>query len=753
MKKKLYLFIECKEVDVRFFSIIILTSLTLAAYSFAVPASNETFFLKQPDGSSIEVRYVGDEHFHVLETADGYILQKDALGYYAYANAIGESSGIYAHNAQSRSPSEIDFLTELDPEAIYQKMIDNAPTEEVLDYEIPKFVSPKIQRLPTPKYNLTLGELRGIILLVQFSDVKFKSSNPQKLYTDFMNKEGFSEFAHSGSVRDYFIQNSMGKFTPTFDVYGPVTVPGSRESYGKNLTGNKGAKKAIQEALDTLVKRGGIDFSMYDKDKDGFVDFLFMIFAGVGAANSGNKDAIWPHAGNIGNIGNPKNGVKLTDNLYMNRYACANEISGLAYKKDSTTSSIEGIGTVVHEFGHVLGLPDLYDTKKTNPRKPLGSWDIMASGNYNCPSNSYNTQCCSPPLYSAFERMSLGWFTPTELNETGSVKLDKLDDNIAYSVTNPKNPDEMFLLEYRTKKNWDKGQKSSGMLIWHIDYSDSVWKKGGINSDSNHIYVDIIEAIPETSTSAATTDPFPGSGKVTAFNKFIFWNGDDMKIALSNITESPDTNYITFTVDMTIRSSSSMSSSSSVLSSSATSSSSSIFSSSATLSSSSKTSSSSKASSSSTKSSSSIHSSSSKIALSSSSAPGSSSSTSISSSSAVSSSSSSITEKYSSSSTSFSSSSTIFESSSSEPSVAIAHKTKSLSVRVKTHNGKIHIYAPQQGEKNVQIFSPIGALLFEKTMDGTELVVENIHKRKNANVILSVTQGNKRLFTGMIKGH
>ena len=293
---------------------IVLLLLLLATLSFAVPASDETFFLKQPDGSTIEARYVGDENFHALVSADGYILQKDALGYYAYVNEKGESSGIYARDAQDRSTTDKDFLAGLDPEAIYQKMIDNTPMEDVPDYGIPKFISPRIQRLPTPKYNLTLGELRGIILLVQFSDVKFKSSNPQKLYTDFMNKEGFSEFAHNGSVRDYYIHNSMGKFTPTFDVYGPITIPGSRESYGNTLTGNKGAKQAMQEALDTLVKRGGIDFSMYDKDKDGFVDFFFMLFAGIGAANSGNKNAIWPHAGNIGNIGNPKNGVKLTVN-------------------------------------------------------------------------------------------------------------------------------------------------------------------------------------------------------------------------------------------------------------------------------------------------------------------------------------------------------------------------------------------------------------------------------------------------------
>ena len=309
----------------------------------------------------------------------------------------------------------------------------------------------------------------------------------------------------------------------------------------------------------------------------------------------------------------------------------------------------------------------------------------------------------------------------------------------------------MFLLEYRTKKNWDKAQKSSGMLIWHIDYSDSVWKKGGINSDSNHIYVNIIEAVPETSTSAATTDPFPGSGKVTDFNKFIFWNGDDMKIALSNITESPDTNYITFTVDMTIRSSSSMSSSSSVssssaavssssaLSSSATFSSSSVLSSSATSSSSSIFSSSAALSSSSNASSSSAHSSSSGTGLSSTAEPSSSSSALVSSSSGV-----------TSSSSATSSSSEIIASSSSDYTTPIAYKATAQSVKVRAHNGDIYIHAPQQGEKTVRLFSPIGTLLFEKTMDGTELVIEKARKRRNQNIILSITQGHKQIYTGKL---
>ena len=144
----------------------ILALLALAVLCFANPASNETFFIKQPDGSSVEVRQIGDEYFHVLETADGYILQKDALGYYAYADAKGESSGIYARDAQDRNESDAQFLAGLDPDAIYQKLLTNTPSEEPQDYSFPRFIKPVIQRLPVPDSIPTHGEFHGMVVLV-----------------------------------------------------------------------------------------------------------------------------------------------------------------------------------------------------------------------------------------------------------------------------------------------------------------------------------------------------------------------------------------------------------------------------------------------------------------------------------------------------------------------------------------------------------------------------------------------------------
>lgn len=764
---------------------IALFAMLCASLCMAEPADYEPFLLKQPDGTTLLARLVGDEHFNVLETADGYILQKDALGYYAYADETGKSSGIYARDPNSRSSSELQFLAKLNPDAIYQKLLAESPDDEALEYGIPKFALPKIQRMPVPNKKLTLGDIRGVVILVQFSDIKFKNADPKKQFSEMLNKEGYNEFHHQGSARDYFIKNSSGAFRPTFDVIGPITISQTRAYYGGTSDDRRYnmARKALIEALDTLLRWNSIDFSQYDNDKDGNVDFVYMIYAGVGRSSSGVVESIWPHASSITK--------RMGNGPTVKRYACSNEIGGRAYKANKTTTTPNGIGTFVHEFGHVLGLPDLYDVGGNNKQKTPHSWSIMAHGGYNCPTNSENVQGCAPAFYSAFERMSVGWMAaPTELNVKGQVQLDKIDDNIAYSVTNPQNPNEMFLLEYRTNKNWDAGQPRSGMLIWHIDYVASVWSNRKINVDGSHMYVDIEEAVTTTGTSAAPSDPFPGSRNVTSFNKFVFWNGDDMNISLTNIKESSDKEYITFDVDMTVKSSSSMSSSSSitpfssssqVASSTSTLSSSSIESSSsiATLSSSSilefssssETSSSSVLESSSSEivlsssaieSSSSEQSSSSSEAVLSSSAAESSSSAIVSSSSEVESSNSTITsssskiessssEQSSSSSEIILSSSAAESSSSSDYPVFAAASASPYRTHVASQNGMIHVVTPTQGTKNIRIFSPNGQLLFETRMDGTNYQFPLPRKLGKQNVILSVTQGKKTLFMGMVK--
>lgn len=794
---------------------IVLPLLAFAALCFANPASNATFSLKQPDGSSVMVRQVGDELFHFYETVDGYILQKNEQGFYTYVGVDGTPSRFVARNAGVRNQADREFLSSLNEKSIYKKMLEGTSRTEIYKLETPKFSNSPIQRLPEVNKTITQGDVRVLTILVEYSDIKFKNANPNALYNDFLNKEGFNEYYNIGSVRDYFIKSSNGLFRPTFDVYGPVAVSGTRASYRTESSSSKsyGARLIIYEALDMMKNQ--IDFSLYDKDGDDWVDYICLIYAGVGSNGSGVEEAIWPHMSSLDFT------IELGNGKYGFRYACANEINVTAYYYDETTNIIEGIGIMVHEFSHALGLPDLYNTRYADgwDRGTPSVWDVMDQGSHNCPENKDRVTSCAPPLYSAFERMSLGWLSPVELDFEGSVKLSKIEENVAYQITNKENPDEFFLLEYRTNKGWESELPNSGLLIWHIDYLPSVWRRLIPNNDRDHLRVDIVEAGSE-GFWPRESNPFPGSENVTEFDRFIFWDGRNMNIMLSDIRESEDKEYVMFNVfiessssvevssssETPISSSEEMSSSSEDISSSseaisssfeiessssvAESSSSEIESSSSVVESSSSeivsssslfessssnvepessaassssveisssseiTSSSSIVSSSSslTRSSSSVLSSSSIV--SSSSATVSSSSIRASSSSNVPGSSSRIAEMSSSSAIASScsaiSSSESLESSSSEHPVFAVHSTPLSNVRVRMHDGDIYVYAPQQGIKTVRFFSPIGTLLLETTMENSEQAID-LRSISRSNIIVSVTQGNKQLFKGIIR--
>lgn len=532
--------------------------------------------------------------------------------------------------------------------------------------------APFIQRLPKSNAEINQGDIRVFVVLVEFSDVKFKSIDSKSQFTDYLNKKGYNEYHNLGSVRDYFIYNSMGNFRPIFDVYGPVTLPETQGYYDK-----AGAEKALLQAVDVLLEKDEVDFLQYDNNGDGEIDYVYMIYAGT--ATVVGKD-LWPHRG----ILSEKNKRSLGENLHIAQYACSNEIDLDAYDRDSTTDALEGIGTLVHEFSHLLGLPDLYLTERSFVSS---SWDVMDGGVYNCPPNVDYVRACAPPLYSAFERMLLGWLIPEELKTDGPIRLNKLDDNVAYSITNPNNPNEMYLLEYRTKKGWDIGQDTSGLLIWHIDYVDSM---GNAVNNFNSRHVDVVEAQVDLSVSkicnaltgecvyggSSSYDVFPGKGNVTEFNKFVFLDGLDMNIKLSDITESEDKESVSFNVSRSepyIMEVSSSSEDSSVFH---------VF--------------------------------------------------------------------FSSSSTTLRPMSFSFVEISSAEGIRFASKENLNQVSVVSRNGLIYIETPVQSTKSIKVFSINGQLLFETLMDGTENSFEWPSRVGNQNVILFISQKNKNLYRGIV---
>ncbi|MDE5785721.1 MAG: fibronectin type III domain-containing protein, partial [Duncaniella sp.] len=197
----------------------------------------------------------------------------------------------------------------------------------------------------------------------------------------------------------------------------------------------------------------------------------------------------------------------------------------------------DGIGTFVHEFSHVMGLPDLYTTNGANYHTPL-EWSVLDQG---CYLNDGRT----PPSYSTFERLSLGWIDPIELSEASQVMVPDLSTNVAF-IVNTSDRNEFYLFENRQKNGWDQYLPYHGMLIWRIAYNSNYWNNNAVNNAAAQ-RVDLLEAGGERSSYgypiAATCDPWPGSLRKTTFSSttspaFTTLNGQPISHVLTQIAEN-----------------------------------------------------------------------------------------------------------------------------------------------------------------------------------------------------------------------
>lgn len=358
---------------------------------------------------------------------------------------------------------------------------------------------------------------RGLVILVNFQDKAFVT--PKDTLDAMLNSETFTrdysyvysrttiEVHSEGSAKRYFEDQSYGAYSPIFDVVGPVTMSRNMSYYGGNDSGGNDLRpdEMIIEACDSVNEIYGIDFTQYDNDNDGLVDFVYVIYAGFGEADGGGASTIWPHQWNLYEYGGIRHEI---DGKILNRYACGNELS-------YGSKLYDGIGTICHEFSHVLGLPDFYVTQSlSNPPHTLCDWDIMDYGPYN---NDGNT----PPAYSAYERFYMGWLTPRVLDslpqfvclepinlEKGDAVLlcDGGEHNMVGWSPSPKN---FYLLEARTQDGWDEYLPGEGMLITKIQYSYNKWSSNTVNNTASKMGVDILEAQTNTSLYGKYTDAYP----------------------------------------------------------------------------------------------------------------------------------------------------------------------------------------------------------------------------------------------------
>lgn len=523
-----------------------LLSLLIAVYglnwAMAVPAKPGKICVWQPDGTYVTIILRGDEYAHTAYTEDNYPLTINTQGTYEYAsvnNGILTPSGIKATEIAERPAEAKAFLQQLDCSRLaeYEEAQLAQATAMRSGYEA---IAKQKRAIGDTRLRIsnvpTTGSPKALVVLVEFRDTKFSDDvgDPRTFYSNLLNKPGYSnEYGATGSAFDFYSECSGGLYTPEFDVYGPVTVS-QQESFYAGTSGQANVALMVYEAAKKLDS--DVDFSQYDTDGDGEVDNMYIFYAGKGQADTGISGLIWPHNAWVSLSG--YNIVR--DGVTIDRYACSSELNG---KKGTPL----GIGTFVHEFGHVLGIPDLYDTESQfTSGYTVGKWDTMCNGSYN---NEQNT----PPLYSSYERYALGWAEPTTLDastESRETLLPLADENKTFLIPVAQNNDsEYFLLENRQQKGWDAYLPGHGLIVWHIDENREAWLKNAVNNSLNnpagHKCVEIVKADGIASYDSESGDAFPGTGNVGAAS-FCSWAGKQV-FALKDINEENGT--VTFGLD------------------------------------------------------------------------------------------------------------------------------------------------------------------------------------------------------------
>ncbi|MBP5770049.1 MAG: M6 family metalloprotease domain-containing protein [Bacteroidaceae bacterium] len=450
----------------------------LATQMMAVPARRVTTTVRMSDGTEKVIQLRGDETFHFHTTLDGVPVCKNEDG--TWSVDTRDVHALWAEALTKRNKHR-------------QKLAERTR-----------------RHLAPRRAGEVTNTKKGLLILVNFTDKKMvNGDNSQSVFDQMLNGLNNPYGKNYGSVREYFRAQSYGHFDINFDIVGPVTVSQKMSYYGGNdKNGNdKAPEQMVVEACKLVDSQ--VNFADYDWDGDGEVENIYITYAGYGEASfpEGDKageNTVWPHQWNL----TESTGAPLTlDGVRIDTYACGSELYG------TSGTTLDGIGTMCHEYSHCLGLPDFYDT---NEQENFGMcfWSVMDSG-------CYGGDGFVPAGYTAYERWFCGWLEPVELNEACHVcALKNIEDNPeAYIIYNNANRNEYYLLANHQLTGWDKEAFGHGMMITHVDYDANAWNNNTINNTSNRQRMTIIPADNKLSYDSAADlegDLWPGRKKNTA---------------------------------------------------------------------------------------------------------------------------------------------------------------------------------------------------------------------------------------------
>ncbi len=289
----------------------------------------------------------------------------------------------------------------------------------------------------------------------------------------------------TGSMRDFYREASYGQFDIDGTVKGWFTAAYPYEHYHQNNYGFGGGAAELAREAAIAAEADGMDWSQFDNDGDGDVDGLVVIHQGIGG-EGGSPQSIWSHVSAFEELE--------FDGVTISRYSIQPELRA--------GSMMETIGTICHEHGHVLGLPDEYDTEYTSKPTPVGKWCLMAEGS--SLGNPYGSKPAHP---CSVCKETLGWITPTVISSDGVYNIDAIQthqSNSSYKLIINNDPKEFFLIENRWVNhtlNFDHlpARFLGGLLIYHVDRN----MNGSNSGNAAHWFCTIEDAKLSTSGDLA----------------------------------------------------------------------------------------------------------------------------------------------------------------------------------------------------------------------------------------------------------
>ena len=347
------------------------------------------------------------------------------------------------------------------------------------------------------------GTIQVAFILSEFEDQAYQDDHDQDYFDDLA-------FGENNSMSDYFDEVSRGQLNVEGTIYGPYTLEGDAADYG---TENPDFVRDSVEIADD-----DIDFRDYDA--------VVVVHSGPGEESSGNSDDIW-------SVHWPSISISTNDNGYVIR-----KISQVP-EYQTVSGQNNPLGVWCHEFGHEIGLPDLYDTDGSSGG--IGDWGVMASGGWG---NNGET----PTYLSAWSRYWLGWVEPIIITEDiNNLELKPVEtDGDVYLLPIPgnwSNSEQYYLLENRQQMKYDAYLPGEGLLIWHIDEEiiDSNWNSNSVNDDETHKGVDLEEADGDDDLDSKTNygdsgDPYTsGSFRNDSYPNSLAYNGTESGWKIDNI--------------------------------------------------------------------------------------------------------------------------------------------------------------------------------------------------------------------------